>query len=137
MIRKFIDNYKRVLSVTALALLLCLGSAPMVAAQVGKNTVCEGVGYVATGPNGTCEPGTTGQKPIETTIKNVVDILSFVVGVAAVIMVIIGGLRYILSGGDSGNVQAAKNTILYALVGIAIVILAQVIVNFVIGFFIK
>jgi hypothetical protein len=46
-------------------------------------------------------------------------------------MIIVGGLKYITSGGDSGNVSGAKNTILYAIVGLVVVALAQIIVRFV------
>lgn len=63
-------------------------------------------------------------------------ILLFIVGAVAVIMLIIGGLRYVVSGGDASKVQDAKNTILYALVGIVVAILAYAAVNFVIGSFI-
>jgi len=66
-------------------------------------------------------------------IKRIVDIFSIVVGAVSVVMIIIGGFRYIISGGDSGNVSSAKNTILYAIVGLVIVALAQIIVNFVIN----
>ena len=51
-------------------------------------------------------------------------ILLFIIGAVAVIMLIIGGLRYVVSGGDASKVQDAKNTILYALVGIVVAILA-------------
>lgn len=64
-------------------------------------------------------------------IKVVINILSVVVGVVAVIMIIFGGLKYITSGGDSSNVSSAKNTIIYAIVGLVIVALAQFIVRFV------
>jgi hypothetical protein len=60
----------------------------------------------------------------------------FVVGAISVIMVVIGGLRYVISGGNSGNVTAAKNTILYAIVGLIISIMAYAIINFVISSFI-
>ena len=63
-------------------------------------------------------------------------VLLFIVGAVAVIMLIIGGLKYIVSGGDASKVQSAKNTILYALVGIIVAILAYAAVNFVIGNFI-
>jgi hypothetical protein len=69
------------------------------------------------------------------TIKTVVNILSAIVGVAAVIMIIIGGFRYITASGDSGSISSAKNTIIYALVGVVIATLAQVIVRFVLGRF--
>lgn len=67
-----------------------------------------------------------------TTISNV---LLFIVGAISVIMIIIGGLRYVVSGGNSSNVTAAKNTILYAIVGIVVAVLAYAIINFVIGSF--
>jgi len=73
--------------------------------------------------------GTTG---IFTTITNV---MLFIVGAISVIMIVIGGLRYVLSGGNSGNVTAAKNTILYAVVGLIIAIMAYAIINFVITSF--
>ena len=66
-------------------------------------------------------------------ITKIINIFSVIVGVVAVIMIIWGGFRYITSGGDSNNVGAAKNTILYAIVGLIIVALAQVIVRFVLG----
>jgi len=64
-------------------------------------------------------------------IKQVVNIFSAVVGVVAVIMIIVGGFRYITSGGDTGNVTTAKNTILYAIIGLVVVVFAQFIVKFV------
>ena len=66
-------------------------------------------------------------------IHEVVNIFSVVVGVVAVIMIIIGGLKYITSGGDSTNVTGAKNTILYAVIGLVVVSLAQVMVRFVLN----
>ena len=66
----------------------------------------------------------------------IINLLLFIIGAIAVIMVIIGGLRYVLSGGDANAVTSAKNTILYAIVGLAIAILAYAIVNFVVGAFV-
>lgn len=63
-------------------------------------------------------------------------VLLFIVGAIAVIMIVIGGLRYVISGGDATQVQSAKNTILYALVGVIVAILAYAAVNFVIGSFV-
>jgi hypothetical protein len=59
------------------------------------------------------------------------NILIFLVGATAVIMVILGGLRYVVSNGDSKNVEAAKNTILYAIVGVVVAILAYATVSLV------
>jgi hypothetical protein len=68
-------------------------------------------------------------------ITNTVNTLLFIVGVASVIMIIVGGLRYIFSGGDPKNTSAAKDTILYAVIGIVVAILAYAIVNFILGQF--
>lgn len=64
-------------------------------------------------------------------IADVINIFSLIVGVVAVIMIIIGGFLYITSGGDSSKVGNAKNTILYAIIGLVIVALSQFIVRFV------
>jgi hypothetical protein len=63
-------------------------------------------------------------------IHTIVNLLSAVVGIVAVIMIIFGGLRYITSGGNDSSVTGAKNTILYAIIGLIIVALAQVLVRF-------
>lgn len=73
------------------------------------------------------------QSKINDLLTQVINIFSVIVGVIAVFMIIFGGLKYITSGGDSGNVSGAKNTIIYALVGLVIVALAQFIVHFVLG----
>ena len=65
-------------------------------------------------------------------IKLAVNIFSLVVGVIAVIMIIVAGVKYVTSSGESSNVNSAKNTILYAIIGLVIVALAQVIVRFVV-----
>ena len=71
-----------------------------------------------------------GDTGIITTITNV---LLFVAGGLAVIMIIIGGLRYVTSAGNASSVTAAKNTILYAIVGLVVAFLAYAAVNFVLS----
>ena len=73
-----------------------------------------------------------GQTGIFRTITNV---LLFVLGAISVIMIIIGGLRYVVSGGNATAVTAAKNTILYAIVGVVVALLAYAIINFVLNSF--
>jgi len=73
-----------------------------------------------------------GQTGIFQTITNV---LLFILGAISVIMIIIGGLRYVISGGNATAVTAAKNTILYAIVGVIVALLAYAIVNFVLTSF--
>jgi len=69
-----------------------------------------------------------GQNGIFRTVTN---ILLYLIGAISVIMLIIGGLRYVVSGGDQSAVTSAKNTILYAIVGIVVAFLAYAAVNFV------
>ena len=64
--------------------------------------------------------------------ETVTNILLFLIGAIAVIMLVIGGIRYVVSGGDQAAVTAAKNTILYAIVGIIVAFLAYAAVQFVI-----
>ena len=63
--------------------------------------------------------------------KTIVNVLLFVVGIVSVIMIIIGGIRFATSGSDSGAVSSAKNTILYAVVGLVIAFIAFAVVNWV------
>ncbi len=70
-----------------------------------------------------------GEQSIGAIVGAVVNILSYIVGAASVIVIIIAGLRYITSGGDAAGVKGAKNTIMYALIGLAVAIFAQVILN--------
>ena len=65
---------------------------------------------------------------IETLLMNVY----IVAGIVAVIAIIIGGIRYTTSGGESSNISAAKDTILYAVVGLVVVVMAAAITDFVI-----
>ena len=66
-------------------------------------------------------------------VRKIVNILSMVIGFAAVVMIIVGGMQYMLSNGDANKISSAKYTIIYALVGIAVAVLAQALVVFVIG----
>lgn len=67
---------------------------------------------------------------INNIVHTIVNLLSAIVGIVAVIMIIVGGLRYITSGGNDTSVTGAKNTILYAIIGLVVVALAQIIVRF-------
>lgn len=68
-------------------------------------------------------------------VTNVINTLLFLLGMVAVVMIVIGGIRYTTSNGDSGAVKSAKDTILYSIVGLVVAIMAFVIVNFVVSRF--
>ena len=65
--------------------------------------------------------------------KNVVNILLFIIGAVSVIMLIYGGIRYTTSGGNANSVTAAKNTIMYSIIGLVVAILAFAVVQFVVN----
>lgn len=65
--------------------------------------------------------------------KTVVNVLLFIIGLISVIMLIWGGIRYTTSGGNANSVTAAKNTIMYAIIGLVVAIFAYAIVNWVVG----
>jgi hypothetical protein len=87
---------------------------------------CAGVN--APSSSTTCADETTS---IGSLVNTVINIISWIVGIAAILMVIVGGFRYVVSGGDSTATSSARNTILYALVGLAIAVIAQVLIHFV------
>ena len=68
-------------------------------------------------------------------MKTVIQTLIYIIGIISVIMIVIGGLNYTTSRGDSNKIQDAKNTILYSVIGLAVAILSFGIVNFVIDLF--
>lgn len=108
------------------ALLLSVSVFLLVAPEASavESSIRQGVG--ATGDvDGDAESNVLGA------VATGIDIFSIIVGVISVIMIIIGGLKYITSAGDSSNITSAKNTILYAVIGLVIVVLAQAIVLYV------
>jgi len=101
------------------------------AQQQINSGLCAGVNLDVNNTNCTASGDTN--TTINKLIHTIINLLSIVVGVVAVIMIIVGGLRYITSGGSDTSVTSAKNTILYAIIGLIIVALAQVMVRFVLS----
>lgn len=119
-----------------------------VSAQGSKSNLCEGANLsLAKGDANSCSGGdacvtknaagdctqTAAEQKLNNLIAAIVNIISVIVGIIAVVMIIIGGAKFITSGGDSGKVSSAKSTVIYALVGLVIVALAQFIVRFVLS----
>lgn len=89
-----------------------------------------------TGSNSTSAACSTGGDPITGpggAIAKVTTLIAYISGIAAIIVIIVGGVMYVLSNGDSSKVQAARDTVLYAVIGLVVVILARTIIVFVIG----
>lgn len=116
----------------ATMLLVPLVATASVGAQANiQGSLCDGAN-LEVNSNAGCDPQGTDEK-VNNTIAFVINVFSLVVGVVAVIMIIIGGLKYIISSGDANNITSAKNTILYAIIGLVIVAIAQFIVKFVLS----
>jgi hypothetical protein len=123
---------KIVLSISLLAMpltVLAIQTASAGPFDASKREVCRGA---TLGSSSNCNSGRA-RNQLEDTIQFAVNLLTMIVGIAAVIMIIVNGLKYISSGGDSNAVSSAKSGITYAIVGLIIVALAQVIVRYVIS----
>lgn len=81
----------------------------------------------ACGGNASCN-----QTTINALFSKIANAMIFVIGALSVIMIIFGGLRYVISRGDSAQIAAAKNTIIYAVAGLVVAIASYAIVNFVV-----
>jgi len=100
------------------------GSTP----QTPQQQVCNGIGL-------TTSDGSCGDKGAQfsAVITAIINLLLVIIGVVSVIVIIISGFNFITSGGDSGKVATARNSILYAVIGLVVVAFSEIIVHFVIG----
>lgn len=123
---------KKSLQSLLLVPILALGVSAIAPVADTVSAACDDSITITNGAN--CARGTGQQESIDgeggafTLITN---ILLYIIGAVSVIMLVIGGIRYTVSGGDSAAVTSAKNTILYAVVGIVVALLAYALVNFV------
>ncbi len=90
---------------------------------------CQGLN--AGSPGNACNNNNA--KSLSNTVKNVINVLTLIVGVAAVVVIIVGGLMFVTSGGESSKTAAARNVVLYALIGLVVAAIGQVLVHFVLG----
>lgn len=72
---------------------------------------------------------------LATQIEDIVNLMLYILGAIAVVMIVIGGIRYATSNGESSQISSAKNTILYAVIGLVVAVMAYAIVNFVLASF--
>lgn len=93
-------------------------------ASTPQQEVCRGVG-AATGTG--CSSGVS----LTTVIRNIINVFSIIIGIVAVVMIMVAGFKYITAAGDSGNITSAKQTLIYAIVGLVVTALSQFIVHFV------
>jgi magnesium-transporting ATPase (P-type) len=118
---------KSIILVLGLSANVLLFMPAVVSAQVSE-LKC-GANSAATG---SCSKAPKNAPSLNDTVAKIINILSSLVAVVAVIMIIVGGFRYVTSGGDSNKVESARSTIFNAIIGLVIAVFAQVIVRFVI-----
>ena len=119
--------YIWVMGMTMLVTMLIALPAGAVYASA-KEDICKNAGNTWDGTKCTTKAG---EVTIDDAITAVVNVLSMIVGVVSVVMIIVGGFKFVTSGGDPAATKSAKNTILYAVVGLIVVAVAQSIVWFV------
>ena len=79
------------------------------------------------------EAGLNGDTGLQSDVTNIINVIIGLLGIVAVVVIIIGGVQYMTASGDASKVKKAKDTILYGIIGLIVVILAAAIVNFVIA----
>ena len=126
-----IKNLKKVLSLSLVfvVVVLSIGLIASSAFAVGESTekACEGL----TGIGVECDDSKTAGEVATGPLNSLVNILLIVVGVVSVVMIIFGGFKFVTSGGDTDKTKSARNTIIYAAIGLALVLLSSFIVSFV------
>jgi len=82
---------------------------------------------------GSCNGGNadTSNADLNKTIQTIINVMLYLVGILSVVMIIYSGIRYIISRGNTQEVETAKNTLMYSIIGLVVAILAFVIVQFV------
>ena len=101
--------------------------------QTGNTEIAGAINSEITSGMNATSAGTSTPTDANVVIKNVTNIMFFIIGAVSVIMLIYGGIRYTTSGGNANSVTAAKNTIMYSIIGLVVAILAFAVVQFVVN----
>ncbi len=125
-------------TLSALALTIALGAIPALGLAMPAHAACNPNELTINGGINCATPSSASQKPLfgdGGLFQKIANVLIYIIGAISVLMVIIGGLRYVLSAGNPSATSGAKDTILYAIIGVIVAALAFAIVNFVVGKF--
>jgi len=123
------NKLRKILLLVTLAL-TALNAVPALSLAVdSKTAITCGVNAAAGEDNCQAKPTNS----LDVTIHRIINVLSVIIGVVAVIMIIVGGFRYITSGGSPDATKSARQTIIYAIIGLIVVALAQAIAKFVLS----
>lgn len=127
---KYVKSLFKIFTPILMAVVMSAAFIAPTFASVAQQAACEGSGGTWNTVTSSCS--TVGDtRTVTSTLQQVANLLIFIVGAISVIMVIIGGIRYSLGQGDQNAINSAKNTILYAIVGVVLAVAAYGIVSFV------
>lgn len=122
MLRKYLS-----VSVLTIATMVMVGGMSMVTSAYA----CSGTNCITEGAS---SAGGTNASPdsLPNLVQTITSVLLYAIGAVSVIMLVIGGFKYVTSNGNAESIKSAKNTILYAIIGIAVAVSAYAIVSWVI-----
>jgi len=133
---------KRLLAVFLLTFSLCVGvtvALPSVAAAETDvfSQACNDQGDAAKKASaGSAACSVSGANPVTGAngiLAKVSRLIAYIAGISAIIIMIVGGIMYVTSQGDASQVAAARNTVIYATIGLVIVVVAQSIIVFILN----
>lgn len=104
-------------------------SSPSLALNPNQG-LCEGSGGVWAG--GKCINDEAEGRTVEGFLSDITNVLLYIIGAVAVVMLVIGGIKYTTSAGDQQAIKSAKDTIFYSIIGIVVAFLAYAVVNFIV-----
>lgn len=126
---QIVKKCKQALGVIVAMAFIVLPAAPA-HAQLFEGSVDEACKGAALSDFGGCDEAEATNQ-VNTAVEQGINLFSIVIGLVGVIMIIIAGVKYITSSGDPNSINSAKNTLLYAIIGLVVAALAQVVVRFV------
>ncbi len=109
-----------------------------IVAVLGIMTVVPGVAYASPASEikgGVSAAGGGSAPTLGSQIQTLINVLLFILGAISVVMIVLGGIRYTTSNGEASSLKSAKDTVLYAVVGLVVALMAYAIVNFVLTSF--
>lgn len=121
---------KQISKAKVLTAVMCLAMAFTVASPVSLPVYADAKDEVKKGADMT-NSGGSAKQDLPDIITTIINVMLFIAGALAVIMIIYGGIRYITAHGDEKQVKVAKDTIVYSVVGLIIAIIAYALVTFI------
>ena|SRR5665213_1378098 len=127
------SKIKQIIAALTLVFSCGLVFAPVMATADFQGDACSGVNELSNTTDTTPASSacTDTSSSVTSIVSTAISILSLLVGIVTVIMVIVAGFRYVTSGGESGKVSAAKNALIYAVIGMLVVAFSQFLIHFV------